>query len=1014
MTTFLCSLLAAQLLRGVIPFEDEDGNVQDVSFYDLANAFIGMYVISSTENWTTMLYAATESAGSVVAAACYAAFIIIWFIFSNFIVLNMFVAVITENLEVGPDVKRRGQIKEFVEQYAKQMNELGSANTNGIKVIRGFINKGKRVLSHKKVTKSESIESGDAVFNMLLDGKVVEGFLDEKEESYFDQDVNDIDFRGIFHFFKKVFGRSSKKDNGKIKEVNPFKDPSIAIPESKNAADFAHEYIRSKSTRDELFKTYLEKNPKYDKALYLFSQESKIRRFCQRIVNPSLGVRSNGVYPKPIVGVTFWTLMLLATIGMVVLSCVNTPLYFKDYTDQHGLSARNWVTYTDATFVAVFTVEAIVKVIADGFHFTPNAYTKSSWNNIDMIVLITMWITLISESFFQGYVSRYVRSFEAFRALRLMTVSVTAQNTFHSVIIVGFGKIFGAALISLSLLIPFSIWGLNIFHGKLSYCTDGSVNEFSECVDEYLSTPFNWEIYTPRAITKTYYDYDNFGHAFLVQFEVISLEGWVDVLNSVMSITGSSTNPVSFASRYNGIFPMLYNILGTIFILTLFISVIIKNYSQNRGTAYLKDEQLTWYEIKKLLSVVQPSFRAVRTVPGSFRHKLQKAVQTKGSWYHKTETGLLFILVVALVVEYYPTDEGQTLATKILLLITTVAYILHFIAKFYAVGWRKFGRRRWNIFGFIVSVFAFVFTIIGSTENASSTFFNFQKLGVTGMILLWIPKSSRLDQLFKTASASFREIFNLLITWLILFLAYAIAFNQVFGLTRIGPNGSGNINFRTVPKALILLFRMSCGEGWNQILSDYLVSPPYCVDGPMFSKSDCGSHPFAYFLFITWNILSMYIFVNMFISLIFENFSYVFHHGSSHISKKDIKKFKDTWEKYDPEGTGYISIKQLHSFLRQCDGYFSMKIYDGKFTVPNILASSRARNPEDPYDVDVVALNSVLRTIPFGEYAKKQAIYELFCAEAFEKADPELGISFNSLLLQFPLYKTMDYGRCLK
>jgi hypothetical protein len=31
------------------------------------------------------------------------------------------------------------------------------------------------------------------------------------------------------------------------------------------------------------------------------------------------------------------------------------------------------------------------------------------------------------------------------------------------------------------------------------------------------------------------------------------------------------------------------------------------------------------------------------------------------------------------------------------------------------------------------------------------------------------------------------------------------------GLTKFGENGKSNLNFRTVPKALILLFVMTCG-----------------------------------------------------------------------------------------------------------------------------------------------------------------------------------------------------------
>jgi hypothetical protein len=54
-----------------------------------------------------------------------------------------------------------------------------------------------------------------------------------------------------------------------------------------------------------------------------------------------------------------------------------------------------------------------------------------------------------------------------------------------------------------------------------------------------------------------------------------------------------------------------------------------------------------------------------------------------------------------------------------------------------------------------------------------------------------------------------------------------------------------------------------CREGWNQIMADYTVSAPHCVSDPNFFKNDCGSPAWSYGLFISWNILSMYIFANM-------------------------------------------------------------------------------------------------------------------------------------------------------
>ena len=129
---------------------------------------------------------------------------------------------------------------------------------------------------------------------------------------------------------------------------------------------------------------------------------------------------------------------------------------------------------------------------------------------------------------------------------------------------------------------------------------------------------------------------------------------------------------------------------------------------------------------------------------------------------------------------------------------------------------------------------------------------------------------------------------------------------------------NGNLNVRTVPKALILLFRASCGEAWNQIMEDYAtIREPLCVSDKNFFKSDCGSAGWARGLFISWNILSMYIFVSMFVSLIYESFSYVYQRSSglSSVSRDDIRRFKQAWATFDPEGTGFITKEAFPRLL---------------------------------------------------------------------------------------------------
>ncbi|KAI6865493.1 calcium channel-like protein subunit Cch1, partial [Hortaea werneckii] len=290
-----------------------------------------------------------------------------------------------------------------------------------------------------------------------------------------------------------------------------------------------------------------------------------------------------------------------------------------------------------------------------------------------------------------------------------------------------------------------------------------------------------------------------------------------------------------------------------------------------------------------------------------------------------------------------------------------------------------------------------------------------------------IPRNNQLDQLFKTAAASFTAIANLLATWFVLFLVYAIALTQTFGLTRFNSNESGNINVRTVPKALILLFRTSVGEGWNQIMEDFAsVTYPLCTSGNRYFDGDCGSPEWARALFISWNILSMYIFVNLFISLIYESFSYVYQRSSglSVISREEIRRFKQAWAEFDPDGTGYISKEVFPRFLGELSGVFEMRIYDGDFSVralmedcketPTTTSTLPVDGAQGSIEVDIGKLNRRLSEMPIDQIRRRRARMNTFYEEVLVSSDPDRGISFNALLMILAHYKVINDNKSLK
>lgn len=187
---------------------------------------------------------------------------------------------------------------------------------------------------------------------------------------------------------------------------------------------------------------YLIKHPTYNTTLFMFSPSSSVRRFCQRIVAPGRGShRYQGLEPVREVYFAFSVFIYAAVLAMVVLACITTPLYQKEYFQRQPFSVNNWFVFTDMGFAILFLVEAVIKVIADGAIWTPNAYFRSSWGLIDGLVLVTLWVNVGTSLYKEGAVSRAVGAFKALRALRLLNFSDSARDTFRSVIVLGGWKV---------------------------------------------------------------------------------------------------------------------------------------------------------------------------------------------------------------------------------------------------------------------------------------------------------------------------------------------------------------------------------------------------------------------------------------------------------------------------------------------------------------------------------------------------------------------------------------------
>lgn len=434
--TFLMSIFAVQLFRGQIPAQDSEEESIRIPFNTIFNAFQGMYQVLSSENWTDILYNVTTYTVHLNTAWIGAIFIIGWFILAYFILINMFIAVIQENFDVGEDMKRLEQVKAFL-----QRRELGGSSNLALSKVFGF---------GKSRNRADPLDQSTGVIDMLFKEGFVREFLDDaldpmQERPTNGQSPQQPGGKGgpnapltLASAWERVVSRFRRREPNPFNSNVRFGEPVASL----DPAQLARQAVSATAARRKAQREYLMRYPNYNTSLFIFKPRNPVRRLCQKLVGPGRGTeRFDGVQPNKYAWYTFSGLVYAAIVAMVILACITTPLYQREYFDDHTFSVFNWFVWTDTAFAIVFTVEAIIKIIADGFYWTPNAYFRSTWGIIDAVVLITLWINVITLFAHAGAVSRAVGAFKALRALRLLNVSDSARETFHSLMIVGGWKI---------------------------------------------------------------------------------------------------------------------------------------------------------------------------------------------------------------------------------------------------------------------------------------------------------------------------------------------------------------------------------------------------------------------------------------------------------------------------------------------------------------------------------------------------------------------------------------------
>ena len=227
---------------------------------------------------------------------------------------------------------------------------------------------------------------------------------------------------------------------------------------------------------------------------------------------------------------SFNRFIILVIVAAAVLIGLETS---PDLVQRHG----HLLHLLDKIILGIFTIEIILKMAAHGKQ--PWRYFKDGWNVFDFTIVAVCFLPM------NGQFAAVLRLARILRVLRLVTAVPRLQ------------LLVGALLKSIPSMLYVSVLLFILFY---IYAVIG-VFVFSK--------------HDPA-------HFDSIGHAMLSLFQIITMEGWVDLLNAQM-FGPNSGNGAGGASAMttHGLVAVVYFIsfilLGTMIMLNLFIGVIMKS-----------------------------------------------------------------------------------------------------------------------------------------------------------------------------------------------------------------------------------------------------------------------------------------------------------------------------------------------------------------------------------------------------------------------------------------------------
>lgn len=796
---FIFAVLGMFIFGGQLTWSETDNNgtysvTSRKNFDTLLWALITIFQTLTLEDWNAGMYDAVRGTKTQWASLYY----IILIMFGNYIMFNLFVAILIDGFAAEDDEPEEEE--ETVVVYDEELTDTLMGPRRG----------------SRRVSRIEA-----------------DAMIAAKQQK--EAEANSATGSGVGAWSASASGKGSatgvEGDGAGVQNLEAVGSTPVENLESGAVGETGAKYVAGE---EEAPGSAPKDCYEEDKSLFLFPVDNPFRIQCNIIAS----------MPE------FDQFIMGCIVVNSICMAMERPSIDSDSSERLALDILGHI------FTFIFSVEMLIKWVATGVWWSPAPYWSNPWNRLDGIIVLISWLDLVLTVIgVSGGALELLKLCKMLRALRpLRAISrIPGLKKIVNVLVLSLAPIGTTLIIVASFFFLFGILGGQIFAGMFWHC-DGAdrvqlvtIHTKADCesvmgVDAWSNRPYN---------------FDHLGNSLMTLFVLSSIDGWVEIMYHGIDSVGVDMQPKENHRQGLAFFFVGFLLIGGFFIINMFVGVIVENFQKHGAPDpnapkeveppeppfddFENEENYSEFRrqvVTHACSQVFESFIAGVIILN---------VLVMGSEHYDPEKATFEN-------EYDGMSDGFKLYLRLTNYLFTLIFIYELVVKYYAFGFSRFhygsyprslpGWNNFDCFIVFISIVGILFDDIIGADNLpiDPAILRILRILRVARILKLVKSAKDLMILLTTVSRSLAQVGNLGTLLFLLFFIYSTLGIELFGrLDCTDANGCDGLseyaNFKNFGMAMLVLFRLSTGDNWNGMMKDGLrESPPESTNNALISQ----------------------------------------------------------------------------------------------------------------------------------------------------------------------------------